>query len=99
MVVFMDQLTQQTPPVAEKLPVIGQVNIACREACQASRSKLESFLVFCGIFTDCFLFNDDYNILLAASLCSRSKTSSGISSKNVQNAAQISLPSFTAGGT
>ena len=31
MVVFMDQLTQQTPPVADKLPVIGQVNIACRE--------------------------------------------------------------------
>ena len=41
MVVFMDQLTQQTPPVAEKLPVIGQVNIAY---CQASRSRLEYLL-------------------------------------------------------
>ena len=94
----MDQLTQQTPPVAEKLPVIGQVNIVCREACQASRSRL-GFLVFCGILTDCFLFHDDYNILLAASLCSWPKTSSGITSKNFQNAAQISLPPFTAGGT
>ena len=26
MVFFNDQLTQQTPPVADKLPVIGQVS-------------------------------------------------------------------------
>ena len=31
MVVFMDQLTQQTPPVADKLPVIGQVNMLVGE--------------------------------------------------------------------
>ena len=67
MVFFNDQLTQQTPPVADKLPVIGQVSL----------SQVNGFgifgLVFYCIIDDYFDVNDKYNLLSSSSLYARPK--------------------------
>ena len=70
MVFFNDQLTQQTPPVADKLPVIGQVSSG-----QIGRtSELEiliSHLVFHCFFDDNFNVNDKYHLLPSIALYAR----------------------------
>ena len=106
MVVFMDQLTQQTPPVAEKLPVIGQVSNNYQDLstsdCPGPRvgrpCPLIVNLVLCGITFDCLIFDDDNDLLLATSLCCGTKACPSDSSKNFQNSPEIPLPSCSTRG-
>ena len=59
MVVFMDQLSAQTPPMKDNVPVIGQVS---KNHNQLSIFDFHS-LVFCWFLDYNFIFNDKYNLL------------------------------------
>ena len=74
MVVFMDQLSAQTPPMKDNVPVIGQVSSASRFSwwnCYRG-SNFCFFLVFCGIAYYYLLLNDQYYLLSPSSSHGRS---------------------------
>ena len=62
MVFFNDQLTQQTPPVADKLPVIGQVSLS-----QVNGFRIFGLVFYC-IVDDYFDVNDKHNLLSSSAL-------------------------------
>ena len=65
MVFFNDQLTQQTPPVADKLPVIGQVSLS-----QVNGFRILSLVFYC-IPDDYFDVDDKHNLLSSSTLYAR----------------------------
>ena len=72
MVVFMDQLSAQTPPMKDNVPVIGQVCSSFFIAILQIFFYGGIFLVFCGIAYYNLMLNDQHNLLSPSSPYGRS---------------------------